>query len=235
MKIEILFPEFCNLFGDIGNIKYLKECLPDEEFIETSFLSEPAFVSEEVSFIYMGAMTERIQEKVIEKFMPYKQRIEDLIEKGTVFLFTGNAIEVLGSYIEDEDRRIDCLNLFDFYAKRNMMSRYSGLVFGKFNDIDIVGFKAQFTMAYGNNESSYFIKTSRGIGFNKKSNFEGIVKNNFFGTYLIGPILVLNPLFTKYLFEKMGIKSPKIAFEDEVMEAYYKRLEDFKNPKVEIH
>lgn len=25
MKIEILFPEFCNLYGDISNIKYLKK------------------------------------------------------------------------------------------------------------------------------------------------------------------------------------------------------------------
>ena len=69
MKIEILFPEFCNLFGDIGNIKYLKECLPNEQFIETSFQSEPAFVSENIDFIYMGAMTERIQEKVISKLI----------------------------------------------------------------------------------------------------------------------------------------------------------------------
>ena len=29
MKIEILFPEFCNLFGDISNMKYLKKVLGD--------------------------------------------------------------------------------------------------------------------------------------------------------------------------------------------------------------
>ena len=31
MKIEILFPEFCNLFGDISNMKYLKKCLASKE------------------------------------------------------------------------------------------------------------------------------------------------------------------------------------------------------------
>ena len=31
MKIEILFPEYCNLFGDYGNMMYLKACLPDAE------------------------------------------------------------------------------------------------------------------------------------------------------------------------------------------------------------
>ena len=80
MKIEILFPEFCNLFGDISNMKYLKKCLPDEEYIETSIEDEPAFVSQDVNFIYMGAMTERTQEKVIAKLKPYKERIQELIE-----------------------------------------------------------------------------------------------------------------------------------------------------------
>lgn len=31
MKIEILFPEFCNLYGDISNIKYLKKCLSNQK------------------------------------------------------------------------------------------------------------------------------------------------------------------------------------------------------------
>ena len=36
MKIEILFPERCNLFGDMSNMKYLQQCLPEAEFIRTS-------------------------------------------------------------------------------------------------------------------------------------------------------------------------------------------------------
>jgi len=103
MKIEILFPEFCNLFGDIYNMKYLKMCLPEAEYIETALDEEPAFKNEDVNLIYMGPMTEKTQEKVIEKLKPYKKRIEELIKKGVVFLFTGNSLEVLGKYIENED------------------------------------------------------------------------------------------------------------------------------------
>ena len=36
MKIEILFPEQGYLHGDMGNVMYLKACLP--ESIETVFL-----------------------------------------------------------------------------------------------------------------------------------------------------------------------------------------------------
>lgn len=103
MKIEILFPEVCNLYGDISNMKYLKKCIPNEEYIETSIEEEPAFMKQDVNFIYLGAMTERMQEKVIQKLLPCTEKIKELIDKNVVFLFTGNAIEVLGKYIENED------------------------------------------------------------------------------------------------------------------------------------
>ena len=37
MKIEVLFPEFCNLFGDAYNMVYLEKTLPEAEFIRTKF------------------------------------------------------------------------------------------------------------------------------------------------------------------------------------------------------
>ena len=95
MKVEILFPEFCNLFGDMYNMKYLKMCIPDVEFVETALDQEPEFVKDDVNLIYLGPMTENTQEKVI-KSLPYKSRIEELIEKNVIFLFTGNAVEIMG-------------------------------------------------------------------------------------------------------------------------------------------
>ena len=35
MKIEILYPEICTLYGDKGNTMYLQKCLPDAEFVTT--------------------------------------------------------------------------------------------------------------------------------------------------------------------------------------------------------
>lgn len=230
MKIEILFPEFCNLYGDISNIKYLKKCLSNQKvkYIETSFDMEPSFVTQDINFIYLGPMTENRQEKVIKKLMPYKKRIEKLIEKNTVFLFTGNALEILGKYIENEDGiKIEALGIFDVYAKRNMMHRHNSLFIGEYNNIKIVGFKSQFTMMYGNNTDNYFLKVEKGIGINKESKLEGINKNNFFGTYLTGPILILNPLFTKKILQIMGVDKPKLYLEEDLKAAYEERLRDF--------
>lgn len=235
MKIEILFPEACNLFGDSANILYLKQNLPEAEFIETKLTDEPYFVKEKVSLIYMGSMTEKMQEKVIQKLKPYKQRIEFLIEDNVPFLFTGNSMEVLGKYIINEDEtKIEGVGVLDIFAKRDMFNRYNGLLLGKFDDIDIVGFKSQFTEIFANNSVLYFIKVERGIGINKQTNLEGIKIKNFIGTQLLGPILVINPLFTKYLFKTMGIENKELYFEKEAIEAYEQRLKEFKDEKVKF-
>ena len=76
-RIEVLFPEFCSLFADSSNIRYLEKCLPDAEFVFTSYMDEPLFVKEQPDLIYMGAMTESAQEKIIRKLMPYKARIAE--------------------------------------------------------------------------------------------------------------------------------------------------------------
>lgn len=228
MKIEILFPEFCNLYGDMYNMKYLKMCIPEAEFIETALEEEPAFVKENVNLIYLGPMTENTQEKVIKKLLPYKERIIELIEKNVVFLFTGNALEILGKYIENEDEsKIEGLGIFDVYAKRDMMHRHNSYLIGRYEDIEIIGFKSQFTMMYGNNLETPFVEVEKGIGINKQSKIEGIKKNNFIGTYLIGPMLILNPLFTQKVLKMLG-EETEIALKEDTMAAYNERIKELK-------
>lgn len=235
MKIEILFPEFCNLFGDLANITYLKKCLPDAEIIETHLNEEPRFIQEKIDLIYLGPMTENTQEKVINKLEQYKEKIIEKINSNTVFLFTGNAFEILGEYIENEDNtKINGLGIIDIYSKRDMFHRYNSLFLGEYEDIKIVGYKNQFSHSYGDNSDKYFIKAIRGAGLNKESELEGIRINNFIGTTILGPILVLNPLFTKKLMLLLGENIEKVAFEEEAIIAYKKRLEEFEDLKREI-
>ena len=87
MTVEILFGETANLFGDMQNMEYLKKTLPDAEFIETSLPDKPYFVDHTPDMLYMGAMTESTQRRVIEVLAPWRDRLADLIEGGTLMLF----------------------------------------------------------------------------------------------------------------------------------------------------
>ena len=49
MKIEVLFPEFCNLFGDAYNMVYLEKTLPEAEFIRTKFSDDVRFTEEKMN------------------------------------------------------------------------------------------------------------------------------------------------------------------------------------------
>ena len=229
MKIEILFPQNCNLFGDLSNMHYLRKCLPDAQFVETDLNEEPLFVREKVDMIYLGPMTERSQELVLERLRPHKERLWELINQNTLFLFTGNALELMGEYIiKDDGSRINCLGIFPLYAKRDMMHRHNSIFLGTFEGQPVMGFKSQFTMAYPKSKSLELFPVEKGVGLNKNCSFEGVRYGKFFGTYLLGPILLLNPPFTKYLLKCLGVENAHLALEQEVQAAYEKRLADFR-------
>lgn len=235
LRVEVLYPEVCNLFGNTYNIKYLEQSVKDIEIINTSLNDEPTFVKENVDLVYMAPMTEKTQELVIEKLKHYTEIIKKQIQENKVFLMIGNALEVFGKYIENEDRsKIEGLGITNLYAKRDMMNRYNSLFLGELEGketIKIVGFMSQFAKSYGDNSKNYLFKALRGPGLND-TKFEGVRINNFMGTYVLGPILVFNPDFTKYLLKLLGVKNPKLAFEKEAFDAYNIRLKEFENPNI---
>lgn len=237
--IEYLYPEVSNLYGDPFNVKYLAGCVSENGFeasvIADELNSEPFFVKNVPDFIYMGPMTEHSQELVISRLKPYVSRLRELIDMKVVFLITGNAFEIFEKEIACEDGSvIECLGMFDGVAKRKMFNRYNSLFLGEFEGIKIVGNKSQFSHSFSEDTSHPFVKVLRGDGSAPGNSNEGIKDKNFMATYLLGPILVLNPLFTKNVLGKMGIEDAVLSFEKEAMEAYNIRLKEFEDEKTEL-
>lgn len=231
MVIEILFHEACNLYGDGQNAKYLQATLPDWEFIFTPLTETPYFADHDPDMIYIGSMSESVQRRVIEKLMPLKGRLEALIEKGTPILATGNAGEIFANEIRyvTEEITVKGLGIFDVEVKTDWFGRYNGKVLGTFENMEIVGFRSQFSLLYGDNSGNYFVKCLRGDGINRESRLEGLRKNNLICTQILGPILPLNPLLCEYLIGLTG-HSAKAAYRDAAMAAYEQRLKEFKDP-----
>jgi len=238
MIIEMLYPEIANLHGDNANIDYLALCRPDARVLRTSLTDTPAFVSQRVDLVYLGPLTEQGQLKAIERLRPYRQRIEELIEAGTTFLFMHNALEVLGARIRNLEMDYDVpgVGIFELESTASMFGRYSGKVMGTVAEVGtehpIVGYKSQFTMVTAPESLPGFVTADRGIGRNTHTAVEGVRRNNFIGTSLIGPLLVINPYFTRALLAQLDPDSePVIAHEQLALAAYESRLADFRDDR----
>ena len=85
-KIEILYPEICNLYGNMYNIKYLQQCTDEIEVFETALTDKPRFLTENIDMVYIAPMTEKSQGLVIEKLKPYVQEIKNQIEDKSTIL-----------------------------------------------------------------------------------------------------------------------------------------------------
>ncbi len=229
MVIEVLYPEFNNLFGDRGNCEYLEMKLKKAGYqvqvVNTSLFDKPRFCDNQVDFLLIPPCGERQQLIQLETLKSYKNEIESRIEKGGVTLATGNAFELFGDYIEDsKGEKHNCLGIFSYYAKQFSRLRYNDCSVGEFDNMQIVGFKNLLSHAYGEN-STPFLKMKRGAGMNKDTKNEGVHKNNFFATYHTGPILPLNPKFTEYLIRLVDADYTMQPTEYEI-KAYESRLNE---------
>ena len=230
MKAEILFPEVCNLYGDLQNIHYLKRCCGQLEIVETDLKTKPRFLTEEIALVFMGSTTEQGLLLAAEALRPYRDDIAARVDAGQLFLATGNALDILGSYIDsDTAPRIEGLGLLDTHASYRMMQRHNSFFVGKFEDMDIVGFKSLFGHSHGVGEVLF--ATVKGVGRDgTEGSGEGFRRGGLLATYLIGPLLILNPPLCKWLLRQMGAPSDALAFEQAAMDSYEKRVAEFMEP-----
>ena len=230
MKAEILFPEVCNLYGDLQNIHYLKRCCGKLEIVETDLKTKPRFLTEEIALVFMGSTTEQGLLLAAEALRPYRDDIAARVDAGQLFLATGNALDILGSYIDsDTAPRIEGLGLLDTHASYRMMQRHNSFFVGKFEDMDIVGFKSLFGHSHGVGEVLF--ATVKGVGRDgTEGSGEGFRRGGLLATYLIGPLLILNPPLCKWLLRQMGAPSDALAFEQAAMDSYEKRVAEFMEP-----
>ena len=234
LTIEALFPEIANLHGDNANVTYLSQCRPDARVIRTALTETPEFVTGNVDLVYLGPLTEEGQLKAIERLRPHRDRIAALVESGTTFLFTHNALEVLGTRIRNDDMKYDveAVGVFEVEATLRMFGRYNGKVMGVVDEAGpghpVVGYKSQFSMIDAAEPLEGFLMAERGIGRNTTTAVEGIRRNNFIGTSLLGPILIANPWLTRGLLLLLDPDSePILAHEEFALASYEARRADF--------
>jgi lipid II isoglutaminyl synthase (glutamine-hydrolysing) len=236
MKIELLFAKVANLYGDQGNVMLLKKVLSKAYFYETDLNETPKFVESKVDLIVLGSMSEKMQLKVIERLLPHRNKLQQLIDDGVSFLVTGNALDIFGEWIESETGiKHPALNLFKFRSVENKKQRHNSIFLGKYKGVSFVGFKTQFTQLYPTGNLPSLCSVERGTGHHVGAKEEGVFKNRFYGTNCVGPVLVMNPLFTLDLLKGMGLAHPSLPFQELMMRTYHLRVSEFRDPKIINH
>ena len=220
IKIAHLYYDLMNYYGEQGNVLALKTSIEYAGFkVNIKTLS----VDDEIDFekydiFYMGMGTKRNQEIVRNDILKYKDKIENVIDK-KMFIMTGNSYELFGKKIDDKK----CLGVFNFESKTT--DRIVGEQVFKSDIIKetIIGFQNRFSS--NNIKDDYLFEVIKGTGNDSESKVEGIHKNNFFGTYLLGPILIRNPYFKDALLKYIGIDKVNTKLVD--YKAYHEYLKNF--------
>ncbi|MBQ8043771.1 MAG: hypothetical protein IJ272_06445 [Clostridia bacterium] len=216
MKITIghLFYDLLNLYGENGNVMALEKALSSQgikvEIKEFSLTNEP-WNLEDLDLLYVGAGTEHNQMLALSTLMKYKEEITQMIMNNKFFICTGNSIELFGKYIDCNGENIETLGIFDYTTERTKKRIVSECIFN-YEEIDakILGFENHQGKFTGITEPLFTVE--KGFSSDLYSKVEGFRKNNFYGTYLLGPILVRNPKFLEKICKDL-ILSKDASFE----------------------
>lgn len=219
MKIIIghLFYDLLNLYGENGNVMALEKALTSQDIeveIKNLSLDSEPWNLEELDVIYIGAGTEQNQLLALNTLVKYKEIINQMVMNNKLIIATGNSIELFGKCINFNDENIEALGLFDYTTERTKKRVVSECVFN-YDEIDdkILGFENHQGKIAGITEPLFTVE--KGFSSDLSSKFEGFRKNNFYGTYLIGPILVRNPkLLEKLCRELILSKAANFQFKD---------------------
>lgn len=231
MKVEILFPEVCNLYGDLQNAHYLARCCNGIEVVETDLKTTPRFLTEDIALVVICSTTEQGLRLAADALLPHREAIAARIDAGQLFLATGNAVDLLTEGIDsDADDSIEGLGLLPGRAQYKMLQRHNSFFVGTFEDgIEVVGFKSLFGHVHHSGEAAHLFTRIKGVGRNgTESAHEGFRRGGLLATHLIGPLLILNPPLCKWLLREMGCDDT-LAFEDAAFAAYEQRLAEFRD------
>jgi len=215
IKIAHLYYDLMNLYGEHGNVLALKHHL---EANKVKVITHYFTIDDEIDFdkydlFYIGSGNKEAFSLALEDILKRKEEVTKAFQAKKFFIATGNALDLFGhSYHTLDDIQTECLNFFKFDAYETDF-RIVGEQICSFPKIkqDIIGFQNRSSVLKFVKEPHLF-DVKKGTGYVPKAVIEGIHKNHFYGTYLLGPIFIRNPYFTEYLVKDI-LKSKNIPYQ----------------------
>ncbi len=226
INIGHLYYDILNLYGASGDVKAIKNYLEKQNIkVNIKFMTLNDEINlDDIDILYIGGGTENNQDLVLKHIKKYKKEILKYIEDNKLLIATSNSIELFGKTIDTKK----ALNIFDFNSTR-VSFRIVDEAYFKFLNIPIIGFQNQGSVIKDIKENNLF-EVLRGTGSFPKSKFEGYHYKNFYGTYLIGPILARNPKLLVYLMNNLiKSKDKKYKINKNILKIEEKAFQNFIN------
>ena len=199
MKITIgyLYNDLLNLYGDEGNIKALKYHLEEQGVnVEIKYMTVGDKKDFNVDFLYIGSGTENNILVALEDLKQDKDKLKEYLDSNKPLLATGNSVELFGNYLII-NKKIKALGLIDYVCMHQERIVKDVKVKTNLVDESIIGFE---------NHS----------GKNISSNDDIFNEGSFYGSYIIGPILVRNPeLCSLFVHRLIDSKEKDFVYGDE--------------------
>ena len=225
IKVLHLYYDLLNLYGEQGNILALKRAFKNQNVeIEVDYLS----VQDKIDFkkydlVYLGSGSTENLLIALEDIKRHKKELKKYIESKKFLLATGNSYLLFGQKINN----LDALGIFDYYAASSEKMAQESLM-ELYKEKDIIGFQNREFIV--NNKRNHLFKVKEGLCDNLKSEYEGYHEYNFYGTFVIGPLLIRNPHFTNILVKEIMEKNNLIyhEYEDKILvDAYNQYIKNF--------
>ncbi|KUO71902.1 MAG: glutamine amidotransferase [Desulfosporosinus sp. BRH_c37] len=209
MELNIchLYPDLLDLYGDRGNILALAaRCRwrGIEPVIQQASLGE-ALDFMRMDILFLGGGSDREQGLLVQDLMRREKELRSAIENGLVVLSICGGYQMLGRYYQmASGEKIQGLGIIDIWTVAGA-KRLIGNVVVEI-EIDksfrtLVGFENHSGKTYLGEGIRPLGKVLFGHGNNGDNREEGVHYRNVFGTYMHGPLLPKNPLFTDMLLE----------------------------------
>ncbi len=218
MKLLHMLYDLCSLYGDYANVLALKRALEQSgEQVEIDRLSA-ADIPRDIDFssydfLYIGPATEKNQAVAAKLLAPFRDGIKAALDGGTIMLAVGT-YEIFGKSITDSKGAVtEGLDLFPYHSVQSEQRTVSDEQ-AEFGGIPVIGFINRCSEIYDIDEPFFTVK--QGVGNSAADNtHEGVISGNFYGTHIIGPLLIRNPdmagYFAKLLLERQEIKGGNYA------------------------
>lgn len=204
VTITHLYPGELNIYGDWGNIITLCKRLQWRGYT-TDY--HPVHLGEEYDFtradiVFGGGGQDKGQIAVADDLQRHKNNLHSASEQGVVFLAVCGTYQLFGhKFTTSTGSELPGVGLFRAETVGSE-DRLIGNVNIQTQWGELVGFENHSGKTYLEPGQSALGRVISGYGNDGEERFEGAMKHNVFGTYLHGPLLPKNPVFTDELLKR---------------------------------